>query len=341
MTGTEMTDVRRAYVAWTEHRFFKYRGCAPDVDDPSRAAGDPGLSLDAWHGPDVDGGEPQKERRAREAAAKAVCARCPVLAECAAYASTVSVEGKLVEPDGIRGGRTALERHRAFIQHRHEVAEPAPAVRFQTKQKQDVLAALAGHSDPCRVAEVAGVDWRTASWQRSRLVTQLNLCKVSATRMQVLEEAVARGLLDGSLVVADDGSVPAVPPSPPVPAPAMDPALETAAPVADGPEPGVGLPGSSEGAAGPLRRALGPSGGREDAAGADGPVAADLVEGAGGPGQATPYEPVRVHSPRRDRFAAVHGQLSLDDVLADLPGPVRSRQAVVLFPHPVRLEPAA
>ncbi|MFM9780379.1 WhiB family transcriptional regulator [Streptomyces scabiei] len=334
MTGTEMTDVRSAYVAWTEHRFFKYRGCAPDVDDPSRAAGDPELALDAWHGPDVDGGEPQKERRAREAAAKAVCARCPVLAECAAYASTVSPEGKLVEPDGIRGGRTALERHRAFIQHRHEVAEPAPAVRFQTKQKQDVLAALAGHSDPCRVAEVAGVDWRTASWQRSRLVTQLNLCKVSATRMQVLEEAVARGLLDVSLVVADDGSVPAVPLAPPVPAPALDPAV----PVADGPESGVGLPESSEGAADPLRRALDPAGGQVGAAGA---TTANLVEGAGGPRQATPYEPVRVHSPRRDRFAAVHGQLSLDDVLADLPGPVRSRQAVVLFPHPVRLEPAA
>ena len=50
-------------------------------------------------------------------AAKAVCARCPVIAECRSYALRAG------EPDGIWGGLTTTERSRARRSpRRHEVA---------------------------------------------------------------------------------------------------------------------------------------------------------------------------------------------------------------------------
>lgn len=214
MTGTTASTPLEAL---TEHPFYRYRGCAPDPDDPRRAQGDPGLSVDAWHGPDADGGEGQKERRAREQAAKRVCGVCPLVEVCDAYASSVVGSGsgaRLAEPRGVWGGRTALERHRRFIGRRHRVVEAAPAEHLQTEQKQAVLQALAVHSDPGEVARVAGVDWRTASWQRSRLVTQFSLDRARATRGELLAAAVEQGLLDAGLVVEDDGTVPAVPPPP-------------------------------------------------------------------------------------------------------------------------------
>lgn len=210
-----MTDSIALREAWEEHPHFRYRGCAPDADVPGMAAGDPSLSLDAWHGEDRDGSEPQRERLAREQAAVEVCLNCPVMVQCDAYANSVTTEGgkaRLAEPAGIWGGRLALERHRAFIKRRHEVAAPAPARLLKTPQKLRVLEALAAHISPEAVAQAAGVDVRTANWQRSRLVTQLNLDKESATRAQLLAVAVERGLLDASAVVADDGTVPAVPP---------------------------------------------------------------------------------------------------------------------------------
>jgi hypothetical protein len=205
-------------MAWEEHPHFRYRGCAPDVDEPGKAAGDPSLSLDAWHGEDRDGSEPQRVREARQAAAVEVCLNCPVMVACDAYASSVVVEGgkaRLAEPEGIWGGRLALERHRAFIRRRHEVAAQAPVRQMRTPQKLRVLEALAVHADAEAVAVAAGVDVRTANWQRSRLVTQLNLDKGTATRTELLRAAVDQGLLDGSVVVADDGTVPAVPPPTP------------------------------------------------------------------------------------------------------------------------------
>lgn len=201
--------------AWEEHPHFRYRGCAPDPDVPGKSAGDPSLSLDAWHGVDRDGSEPQRERLAREAAAVEVCVGCPVMVQCGAYASSVVTEGgrtRLAEPAGIWGGELALERHRAFIRRRHEVAGPAPKRLMRTPQKLRVLEALAVHADAVAVAQAAGVDVRTANWQRSRLVTQLSLDKETATRTQLLEAAVVQGLLDAARVVVDDGSVPAVPP---------------------------------------------------------------------------------------------------------------------------------
>ena len=54
--------------------------------------------------PDADHPEPDDARDAREAAAKAVCARCPVIDACAAHALAVR------EPYGVWGGMTEDER---------------------------------------------------------------------------------------------------------------------------------------------------------------------------------------------------------------------------------------
>lgn len=210
-----MTDSIALRKAWEEHPRFRYRGCAPDVDDPRRAAGNLDLTLDAWSGEDRDGSEPQKEREARQAAAIDVCFGCAVMVQCDAYANSTVMDGdtpRLAEPAGILGGRTALERHKAFIKQRHQLVA-APDRLFQTKQKQAILRALAQCWGPAEVAIAAELpDVRTANWQRSSLVRLLGLPK-DVTRMKVLEAARSRGLLEGVQVVPDDGSVPAVPPA--------------------------------------------------------------------------------------------------------------------------------
>jgi hypothetical protein len=288
MTGTDLTA---AYQAFTGHRFYAYRGCAPDPDQPQRMAGNPDLPLGAHQAPDLDGGESQTVRRAREEAAIDVCIGCPVMVQCDTYANTVTADGKLAEPEGIWGGRRALERHRAFIQTRHEVAAAAPDARFHTRQKQAILRALARHADPQAVAAAAGMDLRTANWQRSVLVTLLNLNKATATRQQLLAAAVQRGLLDASSVVADDGTVPAV--------------ATTEAPQPERPAPAAPTAAAARTEHPPVRD------------------------------PDTPHEPVPVRSPRRDRFTAVAGQLTLDDALPGL-APVTT-----LHPHTTRLEAAA
>jgi len=282
----------------TDHPHYRYRGCAPDPDDPRVAAGDNRLPVDAWQAPDVDGGEDQLERRAREAAAIEVCVDCAVMVQCLAYGSSVTADGKLGEAFSILGGMTALERHRAFVKTRHEVAAPAPDQQLRTPQKLAVLRALAVHTDPYDVAAAAGMDVRTANWQRSILVTKLNLQR-GATRRELLAEAVRRGLLAAVAVVDDDGTVPAVPPPTKMPA---APAPSTVALFAERPSAPPAAP----------------------------PAAPAEPEGDG----ADP-DPVRVRGPRRDRFAAVVGQLSLDDLAAadPLPFPTTIRTA--------RLEAAA
>lgn len=242
MTGTAPIQPAKAYELFTEHPRFKYRGCAPDADDPTRAAGDLSLPQNAWITEDRDGAEPQKDRLAREAATIEVCLGCPVMVQCDAYASSVVGSGpssRLAEPRGVWGGRTALERHRRFISQRHEAtversregvgldgvgqgpavvpaASPDAVGRGDvcTEQQRAVLAALARCTDAEAVAVAAGMDLRTANWQRSRLVTLVGLDKTRTTRAQLLAAAVEQGLLDAALVVEDDGSVPAVPPPP-------------------------------------------------------------------------------------------------------------------------------
>lgn len=219
-----MTDSIALRKAWEEHPRYRYRGCAPDVDEPGRAAGNLDLTLDAWSGVDREGSEPQKEREARQEAARDVCFGCAVMVQCDAYASSVTTEGRLAEPEGIWGGRTALERHKALIRARH--AQPAaPDRRFATPQKRAVLAAFAAVWDPYAVAERAGVDVRTANWQRSNLVTLLGLPR-TASRAQLLAAAAERGLLEGVAVVADEGGVPAIPPPTRMPTP-TEPVTET------------------------------------------------------------------------------------------------------------------
>jgi len=211
MTGATSTDSLSLRRAWEDHPHYRYRGCAPDVDDPSRMAGDPSLPLGAHHAPDVDGGEGQAARLAREAAVVKVCLGCPVMAACDAYASSMTRDGRLAEPYGIWGARRARERQEAFMGRRHEVVQAAPVERVLTAQQRAVLLALAMSPNAGAVAAAAGVDLRTASWQRSRLVTLLGLAR-SASRSELLAAAVERGVLARSVVVGDDGSVPAVPP---------------------------------------------------------------------------------------------------------------------------------
>lgn len=211
-------DAAVAYQAFTEHRLFRYRGCAPDVDQPHLAAGDLSVSVDAWQAPDVDGGEDREVRTAREAAAVEVCLGCPVMVACDRYGASLTRDGQLAEPYAILGARTPLERHRLFVDYRRRLQitqrpQALPVEQLDTPQKRAVLAALAAHTDPAAVAAAAGMDVRKANWQRSFLVGGLGLSR-PATRMQLLEAAAQAGLLDAAAVVPDDGTVPAVPKAP-------------------------------------------------------------------------------------------------------------------------------
>jgi hypothetical protein len=221
-----------AEAAWRGHRFFRYRGCAPDPANPQVLAARPDLSVDTHLGADRDGQEPKAQRVAREEAAVELCVNCPVMVACDRYANSVTPDGRLAQPDGVWGGRLAKERREAFAARRHVVAAAAPDEQVKTDQKRDVLLALAMCPDgsAVSVAVAAGVPVRTANWQRSRLVTQFNLSKASATRMQLLSEAVRRGLLDAGVVVADDGSVPAWSPAGPSPSAPVQLSLWQAAP---------------------------------------------------------------------------------------------------------------
>lgn len=302
MTGTNQT-AHAAYVEWTEHRFYAYRGCAPDPDEPRLAAGSVvrdgervRVPLDAWSGgEDRDGGESQRARRVREADALEVCLNCPVMVACDAYANSVTGDGRLAEPDGIRGGRTALERKRLF--HRSErptvvvkaMAGAVPPSRLETAQKLAVLRALALCWDPFEVASAAGVTVRTANWQRSKIVTDMGLPK-SASRERMLAVAVELGLVDGSLVVRDGGSVPAVPPPTAVGGQAAEPFPVPSPPLPEAPAVSMSSPEH----------------------------AGDRVVG-----------PLRLQSPRRDRFADVVGQLALWE--AEL-------ATVHVLPRPARVE---
>jgi hypothetical protein len=211
-----------------DHKNYRYRGCAPDPDEPSLAAGSyeqdgktVRVPLSAWSAPDLDGGEPQDVRIARENAAIDVCVGCPVMMLCSQYANTVDEDGHLAEPQGVLGGERGLDRHKRLIKRRHEVVAAAPDARFQTVQKQAVLKALAAHSDPLEVAAAAGLDERTANWQRSHLVRLLGLPR-DASRGDLLAAAAGRGLLDGVSVMEDGKDVPAiVPPGRPASAPAL------------------------------------------------------------------------------------------------------------------------
>ncbi|MEU1078234.1 WhiB family transcriptional regulator [Streptomyces sp. NPDC005878] len=198
----------------TDHPRYPYRGCAPDLDDPTRAAGNLALPVDAWGAPDTDGAEPQTERIARENAAVEVCLDCPVMVACLTYGTTVTSSGHLAEPHGILGGLRALERHRRLIAQR--TAEPAPAPNVdeaRTPQRLALLRALAAHSDDELVAYRARMDLRTSNWHRSALCGLLGLDKETATRFQLLAAARHHGLLPRHVRIRPDepGPVAAAP----------------------------------------------------------------------------------------------------------------------------------
>ncbi|MGV2914767.1 WhiB family transcriptional regulator [Streptomyces alfalfae] len=318
--------------ALTGHRLYRYRGCAPDPVQPSRMAGNLDLPVGAHMPPDVDGGEDQKARHARERAAIEVCLNCPVMVACDLYANTITEEGKLAEPEGIWGGRRALERHRAVIRSR--VAAPAavraPDAHLRSPQKTAVLEALAAVWDVHAVAERAGMDVRTANWQRSALVRLLGLPR-AATRMELLREAARRGLLDATLIVTDDGRVPAVAPPTRSPAKARATAAETGA----GARPTPQAPAGSSAAGSTTRTGAGTAGAAESTPHAAAPRASTLAPRPDAADDSRPAV-VRLRAPRRDRFADITGQLTLDEELPAGPGDVRP-----LFPDTVRLEAAA
>lgn len=214
------TDSIAARQRLVDDRHYKYRGCAPDEENPRMSTGDPNVPVDAWGPYTDDGAEPQRVRLAREKAALTICGRCPVMALCRVYANTTTVDEAgveaLVEPEGILGGELALTRHRALIARRHAAtvgdttaAAPVPPVRniddARTPQKLAVLNALAVELYDERVARRAGMDVRTCNWHRSALCSLFGLDRETATRDELLLEAIRHGLIPASTRVVWDG----------------------------------------------------------------------------------------------------------------------------------------
>lgn len=191
--------------AWNElraHRWYPYRACAPSETDPALCAVDDTTPINVFLSPDV---ESQADRPVRERRAKAVCARCPIAAACAEYAIGTPETG-LREPDHIWGGLTGLERERL---HRDRVnTEPGDEPSVHTSQRDAILLALAAHTNPEQVAAAAGMDVRTANWQRSRLVTMFHLDPATTSRTQLLDTAIQQGILAPGTVVVPDGPLP-------------------------------------------------------------------------------------------------------------------------------------
>ncbi|MFD8384271.1 WhiB family transcriptional regulator [Streptomyces sp. NPDC059679] len=215
--GIDSEDARQQLV---EHRRYRYRGCAlsPEPDFPGQSLGDPALSVDAWGTLDLPDGrtEPQPDRLARERAAIGACASCPVLAECQAYAMSVTPDGRLAEQAGIWGGIRSLDRHRALIQRRQAASVTIPAAEVsesvlsvaRTAQKQAVLRALAREVDEELVAYRSGMDVRTANWHRAILCGLLGLDKDTASREQLLTTAQRLGILPERVLIRPDGRWP-------------------------------------------------------------------------------------------------------------------------------------
>ncbi|MFH9425995.1 WhiB family transcriptional regulator [Streptomyces sp. NPDC017529] len=210
-----MHEASRAFTSLIDHRHYRYRGCAPDPDQPTQAQGAPHMPVDAWIAPTVDGGESKRDRAAREKSAVAVCAACPVTKECRTYGLALDPGGRLLaEPEGIWGGMTSLERHRHLIERRKDDAafqaeyaaeQRRRAIReASTPQKQAVLVALARETDERMVAWRADMDVRTANWHRASLTGLFGLDRETATRRQLLTAARKLGVL-GPIPVRRDG----------------------------------------------------------------------------------------------------------------------------------------
>ncbi|MET7713756.1 hypothetical protein [Streptomyces sp. NPDC005407] len=214
-------DTLTARQALTDHPRYRYRGCAPDIDEPTQAAGNLNLTVDAWAPYTGDGAEPQTERHARERAAIEVCVECPVMVACLTYANTpittrdsngAVISVRLTEPEGIWGGELALTRHHTLIARRTRAAAETTAAipakvlaACRTPQKQAVLNALAIELYDARVAHRARMDIRTTNWHRAALCSQLGLDKETATRDDLLAAALHHKLLPPTTRIVWDG----------------------------------------------------------------------------------------------------------------------------------------
>jgi len=185
--------------AWTlgrlqQHRHFAYRACAPHWDDPSVCAADDRVSRAAFMGEDH---EPQKDRLAREATAKRLCAGCPIQVACLEYA--IGDGTTVQERHQVWGGTVGHERRMILASRRRAVEEatptPLPLWLLRTRQKRAVLAAVASCEELGKQAAEAGLDERTTAWQISRLYTLLRVPVGQRDRQHLLAAARAAGVL--------------------------------------------------------------------------------------------------------------------------------------------------
>jgi WhiB family redox-sensing transcriptional regulator len=174
----------RAWKQLAEHRWWPYRSCAPE-----NTAADTGSNV--WLTPDR---ESQPARFAREAAAVAECARCPVRAACLGYA--LGDASGPYEEWNVWGGMTAHQRAELLASRAAQDSTPRREQIDLTDLDTAVLKALAAHRSPAAVAAAAGMTLARANWHRSRLVTLLHLDPRTTTRMRLIYTARLLGLID-------------------------------------------------------------------------------------------------------------------------------------------------
>jgi hypothetical protein len=189
----------------------------------SGGGGSVGLPLDAWLGDDRDGGGASGRSGGAEGCRdRGVPERCPVMVQCDVYANTVTPDGKVVGAGrGFVGGRTSLERHRRADCRPAGAAgriggggpEAGPGSDADDRPEAGgtggvggVLGAGggdgAGGTLGCSEGELAAVPAGAACWA----------CRRTRRGCGCWRWLGSGGFCRTFSVVADDGSVPAIPP---------------------------------------------------------------------------------------------------------------------------------